>query len=185
MTADIKIYPSIPQKLCWSFHHWLPCYVMFYSHASTTEKTLWNNIFSWVLPNPPPSKITSAELSHSSHWVSGHDLMARDALEKEWHSVWHHNSTVKHCWSSVNSGQIAQQATWMAHRTQPSSEKTEHIRELAMLLSLLRVSSSCHWEWHSLEVDTELNAPARASLMFISVRERGCTECSIPLKAGL
>lgn len=97
---------------------------MLYSPASTTEKTLWNNIFCWVLPNPPPGKITSAELSHSSHWVSGHDFMAQDALEKEWHSAWHHTSTIKHYCSSVNSGQITQQSSWLVSRTQPSSEKT-------------------------------------------------------------
>lgn len=31
------------------------------------KKPLWNSIFCWVLPSPPPSKTTSAELPHSSH----------------------------------------------------------------------------------------------------------------------
>lgn len=93
VTADVKIHPSIPQKLYCSFHHWLPWYVMLYSHTSTTEKNpygiglLWNSIFCWVPPRPPSRKTTSAELSHSSHEVSGHAWMARDALETEWQNA--------------------------------------------------------------------------------------------------
>lgn len=39
----------------------LPCYVMLYGHASTVKKNLWNNIFCWVTPSPPPSKTASRE----------------------------------------------------------------------------------------------------------------------------
>lgn len=40
----------------------LPCYVMLYSHASTAKKNhIWNNIFRWVTPSPPPSRIASPE----------------------------------------------------------------------------------------------------------------------------
>lgn len=67
VTTHSQIHLSVPQKLYWSFYHWLPWYMMLYSHASTTEKILWNSIFCWVPPSPPPSKTTSAELSHSSH----------------------------------------------------------------------------------------------------------------------
>lgn len=107
-----------------------------------------------------------------------------------WHKMpWRGDDTVH---GTIPVLQSTTETLWipdrLPSRTQFISEKPSIsvqsvVRELAMLLSLLLVSSSCHCERHLLEVDTELNAPQDAPLH--SPQGEQGTGCSTPLKAGL